>query len=514
MKSNKLAISLLALVLLGTAVFLIRYNTNEPSKDLRTHQAGPFKVQIELDPSMPKTGKNQVKVTLNDNAKNPVEKASLRLQAEMQAMGAMPKMVTKSELEEVSSGVYKTTLDLSMRGTWNSTLHIEDSSGQHAHIDFDIVTGKAGLAFSEQDTSESVYTCPMHPSVKSPSPGACPICGMDLTLAKRDTSNQDSIFIDESKQQLIGVTKAQAKRKDVVKQVLTVGNVKYDETTLSDITLKFNGWIDEVYADFAGKTVNKGEPLFTVYSPELVSAQKEYIEAISRLNSKSGRSSPIVSAAKQRLRYSDLTEKQINQLEKTRKPQSYVPILAPRTGVIIKKEIVSGSAVKPGMLLYRISDLSKVWVEAELYDEEIALLSDGTDVSITLPYLPDKAFSGQVTFIYPYLFDKTRTGRVRVVLENPKNEIRPGTYSNARFSLPLKNRLIVPKEAVIFAGETRVVFVDKGEGNLQAKRVKLGVEAGPYYEVLEGIEEGDTIVTSGNFLIASEAKIKLGIEKW
>lgn len=549
---NTLLILFLTLIATSVIFFIVSGSSNQQSLPSNTQKAGPFEIEINLDPVTPRVGENRIKVTVLDSKSEPVENAAVSLQAEMQAMGSMPKMIAKADLKQGSSGSYFFTLDLNMRGTWNVTLHIAAQDLGHTHLNFDIVTGKSELTFAAEETSQNIYTCPMHPSVKSKTPGpcpicgmdlvesslptaasveeyytcsmhpsvksktpgSCPICGMDLIPAKKDALGAKIVSVDEFKQQLIGVTKAEAKSQFVSKTIATVAYVKHDETSLSDITLKFSGWIGDIHADFSGKSIIKGEPLFTVYSPELVSAQKEYIEAISRFDLSTRATSPLVSAARQRLIYWDWTDGQIAELEKTRKPLSYAPIMAPRSGVVIEKRIVSGSAVKPGELLYRISDLSKVWVEAELYDEEISLLSLNDSVSVTLPYLPDKVFNGYISFIYPYLFDNTRTGRVRIVLDNPRNEIRPGTYSDAKFSLQLGKRLVIPKEAVIFAGETRIVFVDRGNGKLEAKRVKLGVSADPFYEVLEGINEGDTIVTSGNFLIASEAKIKLGIEKW
>jgi len=515
MKSSKFISILFGIIALGLALYLLLQGKRSASFSTPAYDVGPFQVQVEIDPPSPQVGKNHVRVNVKNSDTEPPEGLSLHLQAEMPAMGSMPKMLSESEFKQLSPGVYSGILELSMQGTWNATLHLEDSHGQHSHLRFDFVTGKPGIRLSKTPHSEKEienYTCPMHPSVRSDTPGACPICGMDLTKAATETSGRITLSVPESRQQLIGVTKEKVASKDIATSFVAVANVLHDETQLADITLKYNGWIGEVYADSPGKTIQKGDPLFTVYSPELVSAQTEFLEAASRL--RGSETSPIAAAAKQRLLYWDLSEKQLARLREKRAVLSYVPITATHSGTIIEKNIVSGTAVKAGEVLYRISDLSKVWVEAELYDKEIALVSEGEAVSFTLPYLPGKTMRGDISFIYPYLFEKTRTGRVRIKVENPQNEIKPGAYSNVHFSIPLGKRLVIPKEAVIFAGEARVVFVDQGEGTLEARQVSLGVEAGPYYEVLDGVVEGESVVTSGNFLLASEAKIKLGIEKW
>lgn len=508
-KNKYIILLILSLALLAALAFVFFGEKRKEIDGGITKTAGPFKIGIKTEPPAPATGKNFLHVTINGLDGEPVRDADVKLEAVMQAMGSMPKMVTRSDLIKSDGARYTLQYELSMRGEWQAELHI-DVAERHEHLSFEIITGKAGVSFPTASGVQEYYTCPMHPSVKAKAPGPCPICGMDLVLAKKDASEVPSIALDATKRQLIGVRTEAIKRQNLVREILTVGDVKYDEATLTDISLKISGWIGEIFADFTGKSVKKGEPLFTVYSPELVSAQQEYLEAASRNSTPS----PILEAAKQRLLYWDWTEQQISDLTRRGKPLAYSPIVSPSTGTVIEKHIVSGSALQPGSLLYRIADLSRVWVEAELYDQELMLVELGSKVSVSLPYLPGKTYTGKVEFLYPYVTENTRTGRARVILENPEGTIRPGTYANVKLKVSLGKHLAVPAEAVIFAGQTRIVFVDTGAGTLEPRRVKLGYRAGDVYQVIDGLESGENVVTSGNFLIASEAKIKLGIEKW
>jgi Cu(I)/Ag(I) efflux system membrane fusion protein len=362
------------------------------------------------------------------------------------------------------------------------------------------------------------YTCPMHPSVKQLGPGKCPICSMDLTPVTRAEVETGVIFVDAKRRQLIGVKTGLVERRKVEKTIRTVGRIAYDETRLTDVTLKYKGWIGKLYADATGNKVRRGYPLFTVYSPEVYAAQMEYLMALGsgRGSADAGprKSGYLAEVARDRLRLWDIPVGTIEQIAKGGKAQKYVPIVSPASGYIVEKNVVEGSTVEAGARLFRIANLDKVWIEADLYESELPLVKAGEMATVSLPYLPDKKFEGKVTFVYPYLERGTRTGRARIELDNDDVELRPDMYANVEFGIDLGERLVVPESAVIYAGPRRVVFLDLGEGKLRPQTVETGLKIGNEYEVLKGLEPGDRVVTSGNFLVAAESRLKSAEGQW
>ncbi|HEX6903377.1 MAG TPA: efflux RND transporter periplasmic adaptor subunit [Thermoanaerobaculia bacterium] len=363
------------------------------------------------------------------------------------------------------------------------------------------------------------YTCSMHPSVRSAKPGSCPICAMALSPVFRRELASGEIVLDAGRRQQIGVTTATAELRTLVVPVRAVGKVTYDETRLTDVTLKVGGWIHELHVDRLGQPVSKGEPLLTLYSPELFEAQQEYLEALqkqrmARMVGSSESTEFLAAARRLRLRLSDLAPEQIKDMEARRAPVEQVEILSPASGYVIEKDVVTGAAVQPGTRLLRIAGLDQVWVEAEVYESELALLAVGAPATITLPYLPGRSFTGRVAFIYPWLDGATRTGRVRIELRNPGLALKPEMYAEVLFRRTFGKRLAVPEEAILYAGDRRYVFLDLGGGRLRPQAVTPGVWAGEWVEILAGLKPGDAVVTSGNFLIAAEARLKLALDQW
>jgi membrane fusion protein, copper/silver efflux system len=222
----------------------------------------------------------------------------------------------------------------------------------------------------------------------------------------------------------------------------------------------------------------------------------------------------LAEARRLRLRLSDLTPDQIKDLEARRAPVEQVEILSPASGHVIEKDVVTGGAVQPGTRLLRIAGLDQVWVEAEVYESELALLAVGAPATITLPYLPGRSFTGRIAFIYPWLDGATRTGRVRIELHNPGLALKPEMYAEVLFKRTFGKRLAVPEEAILYAGDHRYVFLDLGGGRLRPQAVTPGLWAGEWVEILDGLKPGDAVVTSGNFLIAAEARLKLALDQW
>ncbi len=361
------------------------------------------------------------------------------------------------------------------------------------------------------------YTCPMHPSVKQPTQGKCPICGMDLVPVTKEELESGVVRVDAARRQLIGVTTAVVEKRKVERKIRTVGRIAYDETRITDVSLKFKGWIGKLVANAQGKRVRRGQTLFSVYSPEVYAAEQELILATkSRRGSDAGfgGSDTLVDAARLRLKLWDIPSGTIDKIIRDGKPVRYVPIASPASGFIVEKNVFDGSAVEPGMRLLRIANLDKVWIEAELYEAELPLVPVGHETTVTLPYVPDKQFSGKVTFVYPYLDPKTRTGKVRVELENKDVELKPDMYANVEITVSRGEKLVVPESAVIYSGPRRIVFVDLGQDRLKPREIKVGVKSGDFYEVLDGLKEGDKVVTSGNFLIAADSRLKSATEMW
>lgn len=445
------------------------------------YDANPFRVRAVLKPETPKVGKNHVTIFVQDETGKAVSGATLKVVAVMPSMGGMPAMYAPAAMTESTTGKYEGEFTPAMSGPWPLTIDI-NAGGKKGGITFDLATGRKGLR--------------------------CTSCGGQSAVIP------GAIRVDAGRRQLIGVTTKKIKRRNLRITIRVVGSIAYDETRLSDVSMKFNGWIGEIHADSIGKPVTKGEVLFTVYSPELLAAQNEYLETLRRVRAKGGNEKRLLEAARRRLSLWGMTPAQIRRLAKRGKARDYVPVLAPESGVVIEKQVVAGSAFKAGQRLLRIADLSRVWVEAQIYDYELPLIKTGMKARVTFPDIQDREFEAKVDYIYPFMESDTRTTRVRIVLDNADGFLRPDMYARVKLRANMGKRLLVPESAVLYAGETRVVFVDIGNGRLQPRKIKTGQRNHNWIEVISGLETGDTVVTSGNFLIAAESKLKSGLAQW
>ena len=448
------------------------------------YRAGDIRFSAEVLPETPRVGPNTLAIVLRDQDGDPIDDASITAIAEMPAMGTMPAMRAPAEMASRGSGRYEGTFRPSMEGSWPLTLEIRLPGQAPRRVSFDLATGRKGIQLSSgatrADGGESMEMAP---------PG--------------------TVTLDPSRRQLIGVKTARTEYRDMSRPVRAVGTVAYDETRLADVSLKFDAWIGELYADYVGKPVKKGDPLFTVYSPDLYAAQQEFLE-LARRNSSRG----LLEAARKRLLLWNMSETEIEALQRRGSPADYVLIRAPMTGVVVTKNIVVGTAHRAGMTLLRLADLSEVWVEAELYESELSLLSEGMAASIQLPHARIAPLDGEVSFIYPFADRTTRTTKVRVQVANPEGALKPAMYTEVTLQSRAGERLTIPEEAVIISGQKRYVFEDIGEGRLAPRKVETGLRANGFVEILSGLEENDSIVTSGNFLIASESRLKAGIDQW
>jgi Cu(I)/Ag(I) efflux system membrane fusion protein len=359
------------------------------------------------------------------------------------------------------------------------------------------------------------YTCPMHPSVRQQTPGPCPICGMDLAPVTKQEAESGTLIIDEARRQRIGVRTTKVGKERLTHEIRAVGEVRVDETSLSDVNLRMSGWVQKLSVNKTGQWVKRGQTLFTLYSPELYAAQLEYLTAVRRQGeATSDTFAALTRSARQRLRLLGMSEAQIDEVHAHGEASDQVPVAAPASGHVIEKRVVDGARVEAGMLVYRIADLSRIWIDAEVYEADLPHVKRGQPVEVELPYVPDASYDGKVDFVYPTLDGPTRTGRVRIVLQNSGLELKPDMYANVLLDVDLGERLTVPEQAVVYTGPRRLVFVDLGEGKLKPKVVELGVHVDGRYEVKSGLSEGDVVVTSGNFLIAAESRIRSAAEYW
>ncbi|PKM11269.1 MAG: efflux RND transporter periplasmic adaptor subunit [Gammaproteobacteria bacterium HGW-Gammaproteobacteria-3] len=479
------------LVLSGAGlIWFPRSGVGTPT-DAPVFPAGPFKIQVILEPEKPRIGNNRIIFVIRDRDKRPVTDAAIQALAKMSAMGAMPAMPIPIEMASVKPGVYQGRFELPMAGAWPLTVTIASD-----------VKGQARLTFAMSTDRKGVSLTSATPGDNAPQ--------RDAQTAT--TSLQPATFtVDAYRRQLIGVTTGKVTVRSLIKTIHSAAQIAYDQTRLTDISLKFDGWIGRLDADYVGKPVTKGQALFTVYSPELVSTQDEYLDSLRRTGALHA---PIAAAAHRRLTLWGIAPVQIRALKRRGQASEYVPILSPVTGTVIEKNIVSGTAFKASSTLLRIADLSVVWVDGQIYEFELPWVKVGMKAEVVLEDAPDSPLPGKIIFIEPIVENKTRTARVRVVVANPDGVLRQGRYARLNLKIDLGERLVVPEQAVIYAGEKRIVFVDLGEGRLLPKKIRTGLRNDDFIEVLDGLVAGDEIVTSGNFLIASESKLKSGLEQW
>lgn len=369
------------------------------------------------------------------------------------------------------------------------------------------------VAVTDESGQVQYYTCGMHPWVILPKPGDCPICHMELTPIDPNKFTGE-IAIDPVIVQNMGVRVQPVVTGPLTRTIRTVGTVDYNERAVRDVNIKTPGWIEKLHVDFVGARVKAGEPLFELYSPQLFAAQEEYLLA-KRSAGTAGEAKGLLEAARTRLEYFDITDQQITALEAAGKPAKTMTIESPHTGVVIAKHANEGMKVDPGMQVFRIADLSTVWVLVTLYEYQLPYIETGMKATMSLPYIPGQTLEGEVIYIYPYLDKKTREVQVRLEFDNPRNLLKPGMFANVTLENTLAaEKTLAPRSAVIDTGERQVAFVSRGEGKFEPRDVRLGVETGDgMVEIISGLKPGEMVVTSGQFLIDSEAKMREALAK-
>jgi membrane fusion protein, copper/silver efflux system len=324
------------------------------------------------------------------------------------------------------------------------------------------------------------------------------------------------VNVSPERQQLMGIRTATAEIRPLVQKIRTVGIVTYDETRVAQVFSKVEGWIEKLLVNYTGSLVRKGQPLFTLYSPDLVATQEEYLLALkakqtlgsSSIKEISAGSDALLESAHRRLSLWDISDEQINDLEKTGKPKRNITFYSPISGFVLKKEALQGMRVMPDKELYTIADLSTVWINADIYEYELAHIRIGQKATINLAYYPARDFVGKVSWISPVLDEKTRTAKVRLEFPNREFILKPEMFANAEIEINAGRKLAVPDEAVLDSGLRKVVFLDKGDGRFEPAEVKIGNKFDGYYEVLAGLAPGERILASASFLLDSESRLK------
>jgi Cu(I)/Ag(I) efflux system membrane fusion protein len=330
-----------------------------------------------------------------------------------------------------------------------------------------------------------------------------------------DMSGDGSVRFTAEQLRTFGVTFGTVEQRVLTDEVRTVGMVNFDETRMAGVTPKFSGYVERLYVDFTGKPVRRGEPLVEIYSPELVAAQEELLLAARLDQNLSQTNVPgvprgttnLLAAARQRLRSWDITDAQIEQILRTGRAQRTMTIFAPVSGIVVEKNILAGQAVQAGQPLYTIADLSEVWVEAELREADAGLIAEGDIATIEVSAFPGRPLRGRVEYIYPTLQQQARTLKARIAIANPDGRLKPGMYATVRLQAPGRTALTVPTSAMLDTGERRVVFVDMGAGRILPVEIETGRVAGQYTEVLSGVEPGQRVVTSAQYLLGSESNL-------
>ena len=336
------------------------------------------------------------------------------------------------------------------------------------------------------------------------------------------TTPRGDVTIDPRRQQLIGVRTVAVVRQTVDQTVRAAGVVRYDETKQADVNVKVDGWIRDLYADYTGQLIQTGQPLFSLYSPDLLNTQNEYLLALktrdqmqqSTIPEARERAESLVASARQRLLAWDLPAEDLQKLDETRQAVDAVVFRAPVSGFVIEKQALKGLHVTPGQSLYKVSDLSVVWVEADVYESELAAVRVGDAATVTLAAYPGERFTGRAIYIYPYLDDKTRTNRVRFQLTNRGGRLKPGMYANVELTSRGRSGLVVPTNAVLDSGTEQVVFVVQGEGVFQPQKVRIGRRLGDSTEILEGLNEGDQVATGATFFLDSESQLRASLQSY
>jgi len=473
--------------------------------DTSLHEVGVWRIGATNSPDPPHIGDNTITVVVRDSAGRPMPGA-VDVVVSMPAMGAMPYMESRGKVKPAGAGVFRASYGLSMGGEWDVTVRVRPKDGPPAEAQYRLSTSIRGLSFAggtpAAGTSKGAPTAP----------GTMPSMSEDSTAG--------AVMIDAARRQSLGIRTEPVRIRELSTTLRVPGRVAYDEAHQAEVALKFNGWVRNLSANVTGQSIRRGQILFTVYSPELWAAQQEYLEAVRAAREDKGKtalagsSADLARAARERLILWDLSPGDIDAIARSGRPLQALPIRSPVSGVVTEKNVVVGSAFQAGQVLFRIARLDPIWVIASVPQQDAGLVRRGMGAMIRDAYSDAGARHGLVSFIYPSFDSMTRTAEVRISTSNPGSRFQPGAFVEVVLITPTLKRLAVPESAVLPTGERHVVFVDLGDGRLAPREVQLGLRAGGYYEVQSGLRAGEVVVTSGNFLVAAESKLRSAAQKW
>jgi Cu(I)/Ag(I) efflux system membrane fusion protein len=439
-------------------------------------------------------------------------------------------------------------------------------------------TAGSGRTASQQ---KQQYHCPMHPTYVADRPGDCPICGMKLVpietkesktpagpsatagtasgaagarqllyyrnpmdasvtspVPMKDPMGMDyvpvysdevsagsgveghaSVEVNPDELRLAGLRTTVARRGTLARAIRTVGEVKADETRISQVHTKVSGWVEKLFVNSSGQAVRKGQPLLSIYSPELLATQEEFLRARESAARFAASDAPevrlggvdLLESARRRLMLFDVPQSLIETLEQTGQPQRTVTLDAPASGFVTAKDVFAGARIEPGMTLFTVTDLSKVWVEAEVYEYEASLVRPGQTARVTLAYDPSRTYTGRISYIYPYLNTDSRTLRVRFEFDNPGLALKPGMYANVELDAQAVQGVLIPDASILDTGPRQIVYVMVGEGRYEPRQVKVGVRSDGQSQILSGVKAGEAVVDRANFLLDSESRLRAAI---
>jgi RND family efflux transporter MFP subunit len=389
-----------------------------------------------------------------------------------------------------------------------------------------IVSGRHGHpAAGAASEGARLWTCGMHPQVIQDHPGTCPICGMDLVPVQEEEPGEGTgIHVDPSFIQNFAVRTTQVRKGSIPVLIRTIGTLDYNQKNIVSVSTKTEGWIEKAYVNYIGQSVKRGDVLFEIYSPPLVTTQQEYLAALAYVEqlrrggdeNAVARAQSLLEATSGRLRFWDITEEQIEELRIRKKPVRTLKIFSPVSGVVIEKmgDSLEGMRLSPGMNVFKIARLSNVWARIEVYEHQIQYLRLGQTARITLDAFPGRRYTGKIIQLDPTLDQKTRTLAAYVEIPNPDRELRPAMYADVEIRVPAVSGAVqVPSEAIVRTGERNVVIVEKEKGFFEPREVSLGAEGEGLSQVTAGLHEGETVVVSSQFLIDSESNLKEAIGK-
>jgi Cu(I)/Ag(I) efflux system membrane fusion protein len=461
-------------------------------------RGGGLELHVALAPEVARVGENELRIELRDAAGHPVGGATLDVKVHMHPMGAMPAMGGPAHVAELGDGRYQAHFALEMGGTWQVEIEARPPGGPPTRAEGSLTVGTPGLRLAAVGGGQAPA-----PEAAAPAP----------------SEPAGEVHLAPERLQQIGVESALATRRQVAPSLRAAGRVAYAETALHDVSLKVRGWVGELRVSAVGDRVERGQVLFTLYSPELYAAQREYLLALESQVRARGTGAPdradyLVDAARNRLRLWDLAPGDLEQIAARGKPLEQLPIRSPARGFVVEKNVVAGGAVEPGARLYRIAPLDPIWVEAEVYEQDIALVVQGMRAEVEVAGLPGRRFEGTVAWVYPSVSEATRTARARVELPNTDLALRPDMFATVHLDAAPQEKLVVPLSAVLHAGERSFVFLDLGGGRLRPQPVEVGVRFGEEIEILAGVEEGQAVVASATFLVAAESRLRAALERW